>query len=70
MNDARSNTDEATIKAAVALMRTGAATIAEVAELAGRSRQIVAHWARRAGIDATAARAARLQRLWRARVAT
>jgi hypothetical protein len=67
MNDARSNTDAATIKAALSMLRTGAATVAEVAELAGRSRQIVAHWAKRAGIDPIAARGERLARQWERR---
>jgi predicted HTH domain antitoxin len=61
MNDARSNTDEATIKAAVSLMRKGHATLAETADLFGRSRQIVRHWAQRAGLDVAAARAAYLE---------
>lgn len=70
MNDNRSNTDEATIKAAESMLRTGAATVAEVADLTGRSRQIVAHWARRAGIDPLTARRERLERTWSARVST
>ena len=62
MNDNRSNTDEATIKAAVSMLRKGHATVAEVAALFGRSRQIVTHWAARAGVDVPARRAAFLER--------
>jgi hypothetical protein len=58
-------TDEATIKRALRLMRAGRATMAEVAHLAGTSRQLVAHWAQRAGVDPIAARRAYLERLWR-----
>jgi hypothetical protein len=68
MNDARSNTDAATIKAAESMLRTGAATVSEVAILAGRSRQLVTHWAARAGIDPVAARAERLARQWEQRL--
>lgn len=67
MNTENSRADERTIKRALQLMRTGRATQSEVAELAGRSRQIVRHWAQRAGIDPQAARQAYLARLWRGR---
>lgn len=62
------STSETKVRAAVAMMRLGLATQAEVAELAGESRQLVRHWAMRAGIDATEARRARLAREWASRV--
>lgn len=68
MNAMQSKTDEKIIKAAVALMRAGLATQGEVATLADTDRQLVRHWARRAGIDAPAARAAYLAREWQKRV--
>lgn len=68
MNAMQTTTDAATIKAALSLLRSGRATAAEVAELAGTSRQLDRHWALRAGIDAPAARAEYLARLWRARL--
>jgi hypothetical protein len=67
MNAMQSTTDETIIKAALAMLRIGIATQAEVAELAGTSRQLVRHWATRAGIDAPAARAEYLKREWQKR---
>lgn len=37
-------TDDTTKAAALYMLRRGLATYAEIAELSGRSRQIVAHW--------------------------
>lgn len=68
MNTLKTTTNETTIKAALALLRSGRATVADVAWLAGTSRQLVTYWARRARIDPIAARQAYLARLWRARV--
>ena len=67
MNAMQSTTDEATIKAALAMLRLGIATQSEVAELAGTSRQLVRHWATRAGVDAPGARAEYLKREWEKR---
>jgi hypothetical protein len=50
--------------AAVALLRRGVATLADVAWLTGASRQLIRHWARQAEIDATKRRAAYLERHW------
>lgn len=56
--------DPATVKAALALLSAGKATLAETAELIGTSRQLVRHWCQRSGLDAPAARAAYLAREW------
>ena len=56
--------DDCTRLAAVALMRDGRATMAEAANLAGTSRQLVAFWARRAGIDPMQTRAQCLATIW------
>jgi transcriptional regulator len=63
---AQTTTDDATIKKALRLLRAGQATQAEVADLAGTSRQLVRYWCERAEINAKDARAARLARLWAA----
>lgn len=55
---------EARRVAAVAMLRLGIATLSEVARLAGVSRQLVAYWAESAGVDASQARAAWLDRQW------
>ena len=52
-------------RAAILLLKRGLATQSEVAALAGTSRQLVAHWALRARIDARGARQAKLRELWR-----
>lgn len=52
--------DDTTKAAAQYLLRHGLATNAEIAELSGRSRQIVAHWAK----EFPDARAERLQKVW------
>jgi len=57
-------TDNTTRAKAVKLMRRGQATHSEVAKLAGVDRQLVAYWAKSAGIDATATRAAWLAKRW------
>jgi hypothetical protein len=49
-------------------MAEGLATLSEVARLAGVDRQLVRHWAMRAGINVTKARAARLREMWRSKV--
>jgi hypothetical protein len=59
-NTKRDNPERA---AAVALLTRGEATPAQVAELAGVSRQVVDYWAR--GIDWRKALNARLARSWR-----
>lgn len=64
MNAAKATTDETTIKAALRLLRRGEATLSEVADLAGRSRQIVRHWAKRSAIDATVTRSEYLKKKW------
>ena len=38
--------DDSTKKAVISLLRRGLATHSEAAHLSGRSRQIVAHWAK------------------------
>lgn len=57
-------TDTSTRSAAVTMLRSGEATLSEVAELAGVTRQGARWWARQEGINASAARAARLARIW------
>ena len=52
--------------AVLALVRKGAVTLTEAAQLAGTSRQLVRHWAIRAGINSAAARDAYLRSVWRA----
>jgi len=51
-------------RAAIRLLRSGRVTLSEAAGLAETSRQLVSYWARQAGIDAPAARAKYLKRLW------
>jgi len=50
---------------AVAMMRNGDATMAEIAALADVSRQTVRYWAKAAGIDAEVNRNRRIIQLWR-----
>jgi transposase-like protein len=52
---------------ALELLIGGEATLSEVADLAGVSRQLVRHWAIQAGIDAPAERQKLLRKLWRQR---
>lgn len=52
-------------RAALVLLAKGEATMAEVAQLAGISRQVVRYWAEVAGIDWSRARTDRLARAWR-----
>jgi predicted HTH domain antitoxin len=52
---------------AMKLLGKGWITQSEAAELAGVSRQLVRHWCMRDGVDAAAARAMFLRRVWRAR---
>ena len=58
-------TDNTTARStALKLLRSGYATMAEIAELAGVSRQAVRKWAQAAGIDPVETRLRRLQTLW------
>jgi DNA invertase Pin-like site-specific DNA recombinase len=50
--------------AAIALLDLGMATPSEIARLAGVSRQLVLHWAKRADINWRRARDERLAREW------
>ncbi len=52
-------------RAAVELARNGEATLAEIARLAGTSRQLVRHWILSAKVDAESRRQAHLRKLWR-----
>lgn len=52
--------------AAVSIIKNGIATPADVARLAGTSRQLVLHWITRAGVDWRKARDARLAKEWKA----
>jgi hypothetical protein len=52
--------DDTTKAAALYVLERGLATYAEVAQMSGRSRQIVAHW----GKEWPDARAERLQKIW------
>jgi excisionase family DNA binding protein len=56
--------DAATRTAALKIMARGHATIAEIAELVGISRQAVRMWTQRAKIDAVASRKRYLNELW------
>lgn len=51
-------------RAALILLKRGAATQAETAELAGVTRQRLAFWVQRANIDCGAARKRALAKLW------
>jgi transposase len=62
------SSDDLARRAAVDLLRTGAATPSEVADLAGVSRQLVRYWANAAEIDWQKTRAATLAKLWRRKV--
>jgi transposase-like protein len=54
-----------TRRAALEMLGEGLATLSEVARLAGVDRQLVRHWAMRAGINVTKSRAAWLSKAWR-----
>lgn len=60
--------EDNTRAAAIAMLRSGMATLSEVADLAGTSRQLVRYWAKAAGVDWQAARAAKLQREFQRRL--
>lgn len=47
------------------MLRRGTVTVAEAAELAGVSRQVVRYWCRAAGIVIGQSRRARLSKEWR-----
>jgi transposase len=57
--------DDSTRRAVLKLLRRGDATQAEVAGLAGVTRQTVQYWVARAGIDPLALRRRRLLMLWK-----
>ena len=57
-------TEPTTRDVAVAMLRAGTATIAEVAWLAKTSHQRVSYWAKRADIDARKCRELYLTREW------
>jgi hypothetical protein len=58
-------TDNTTARsAALKLLQSGYATMAEIAELAGITRQAVRKWAQTAGIDPVETRRRRLRALW------
>jgi hypothetical protein len=59
-------TDDTTKRAAIYMLRHGLATYIEVANLSGRSRQIVRHWALEH--DCPDSRADRLARTWEAAI--
>jgi predicted HTH domain antitoxin len=63
--DAIMEHDEATRRAAIALLSRGDITAPEAAKLAGVSRQLMAHWIKRAGVDWRRIRDARLLKAWR-----
>jgi predicted transcriptional regulator len=52
--------DDTTKAAAIYMLERGLATVAEITELSGRSRQIVRHWAK----EYPDARPERLRKLW------
>lgn len=56
--------NDSTRKRALKLLKKGTATLSEVSELVGTSRQLVRHWCLRAGINPSEARSAYLRRLW------
>ena len=60
--------DERVRAAALALLRAGVVMPAEAAGLAGVSRQLVMHWAARAGVDWRAARDEYLVQEWSRRI--
>jgi hypothetical protein len=62
-----SEIDEKDRALALELLAEGSATVSDVAFLLGQSRQIVHHWARRAGVDPIERREKYLRRLWFAR---
>lgn len=53
----------------MALVRCGTATVPEVAELAGVSRQVVRYWCKVAKVDIGKARSLMLSKAWRRRLA-
>lgn len=57
--------DSSVRREAIRLMRTGRATMSEVARLAGVGRQLASYWAAVEGLDVFAAREAYLRRIWR-----
>ncbi len=54
--------------AAISMARLGIATLAEIAALAGVSRQLVRYWALAEGIDIAKTRAAWLAKEWKRRM--
>jgi hypothetical protein len=58
---------DGTRQVAIKILAEGLATQSEVARLAGVDRQLVRHWAMRAGIDPAKARTQVLAKLWNKR---
>ncbi len=53
-----------TRRAALAMLKSGAANLSEVARLAGTDRQLVRYWANAAGIDWRKIRDDKIAKLW------
>jgi transposase-like protein len=64
MGEPQMTIDDSTRRKALKLLARGVATMSEVAELAGVSRQLVRYWAEREGLDPVTARRDYLARLW------
>lgn len=62
------NTTNEARRAAVSMLRAGIATLSEVAELAGESRQLVRYWAIAEDINPSKLRQAWLAKEWRKRL--
>lgn len=60
--------EDSTRDAAVAMLASGEATLSEVAQVAGVSRQLVRYWANKAGVDPSKARGAKIAKAWRAKL--
>ncbi|MBK8009586.1 MAG: hypothetical protein IPK23_15040 [Rhizobiales bacterium] len=63
-----SQIDEKERNLALELLAEGSVTVSDVAALVKQSRQLVHHWAKRAGIDPIKCREDYLRRLWFARL--
>jgi hypothetical protein len=62
------DSSDGTRRVVIEILAEGLATQSEVARLAGIDRQLVRHWAMRAGINVSKARGARLREIWRTKV--
>lgn len=60
---------DSTKAAVLEMLRSGECTVAEAGRLAGEDRQLVHHWAMKAGLDPVTIRSARLARLFKERCA-